>query len=113
MCYRPLAACETALRVAALLLLAWVMSEEPSVPTHIVHALRLGGDVEAVCQWLASEDGEEVLTSAMAEAAISHEYTTEAKLRFVQLALHQVAHDVHHRDVHTARGHARSGFQAQ
>ena len=60
---------------------------QPSIPAHILYALRVGGDAEAVSQWLASEDGEEVLTSAMAEAAISHEYTTEAKLRFVQLAL--------------------------
>ena len=59
----------------------------PSIPAHILYALRVGGDAEAVSQWLASEDGEEALTAAMAEAAITHEYTTEAKLRFVQLAL--------------------------
>ena len=60
---------------------------QPSIPAHILYALRVGGDTEAVSQWLASEDGEEVLTAAMAEAAITHEYTTEAKLRFVQQAL--------------------------
>jgi len=93
-CYRPLAAaCDraiardaTALRVSGLLL-AWVMSEEPSIPAHILHALRVGGDAEIVCQWLASEDNEEALTVAMAKAAITHELATEAKLRFVQLAL--------------------------
>ena len=63
------------------------MSEEPSIPTHIVRALRVGGDVEAVCQWLASEDDEKALTSAMRTAAVTHEHATEAKLRFVQLAL--------------------------
>ena len=32
---------------------------------------------------------------------------------FVQLALHQVAHDVNHGDVHAARSHTRGGFQTQ
>ena len=61
---------------------------QPSIPAHILHALRVGGNAEAVCQWLASEDNEGALTAAMGEAAITHEHaTTEAKLRFVQLAL--------------------------
>ena len=62
---------------------------QPSIPAHILHALRVGGNAEAVSQWLASEDNETALTSAMMEAAIDHEHATatEAKLRFVQLAL--------------------------
>ena len=62
---------------------------QPSIPTHILYALRVGGNAEAVSQWLASEDNELALTSAMMEAAIDHEHATatEAKLRFVQLAL--------------------------
>ena len=62
---------------------------QPSIPAHILHALRVGGNAEAVSQWLASEDNEAALTSAMMEAAIDHEHATatEAKLRFVQLAL--------------------------
>ena len=61
---------------------------QPSIPAHILHALRVGGDVEIVSQWLASEDNEGALTAAMGEAAITHEHAiTEAKLRFVQLAL--------------------------
>ena len=62
---------------------------QPSIPTHILHALRVGGNAEAVSQWLASEDNEAALTAAMMEAAIDHEHATatEAKLRFVQLAL--------------------------
>ena len=62
---------------------------QPSIPTHILYALRVGGNAEAVSQWLASEDNETALTSAMMEAAIDHEHATatEAKLRFVQLAL--------------------------
>ena len=62
---------------------------QPSIPTHILYALRVGGNAEAVSQWLASEDNELALTAAMMEAAIDHEHATatEAKLRFVQLAL--------------------------
>ena len=61
---------------------------QPSIPAHILHALRVGGDAEFVSQWLASEDNEGALTAAMGEAAITHEHAiTEAKLRFVQLAL--------------------------
>ena len=61
---------------------------QPSIPAHILHALRVGGDAEIVSQWLASEDNEGALTAAMGEAAITHEHATEeAKLRFVQLAL--------------------------
>ena len=84
MCYMPLARSRLAAAFVAHAGPGPVMSP-PSIPTHFFHALRVGGDAEAVSQWLASEDGEEVLT-AMAEAAITHEYTTEAKLRFVQLA---------------------------
>ena len=62
---------------------------QPSIPAHILHALRVGGNAEAVSQWLASDHNAEALTAAMAEAAITHEHATatEAKLRFVQLAL--------------------------
>ena len=62
---------------------------QPSIPAHILYALRVGGNAEAVSQWLASEDTEAALTAAMMEAAIDHEHATatEAKLRFVQLAL--------------------------
>ena len=62
---------------------------QPSIPAHILYALRVGGNAEAVSQWLASEDNEAALTAAMMEAAIDHEHATatEAKLRFVQLAL--------------------------
>ena len=62
---------------------------QPSIPAHILYALRVGGNAEAVSHWLASEDNEAALTAAMMEAAIDHEHATatEAKLRFVQLAL--------------------------
>ena len=60
---------------------------QPHIPAHILNALRVGGDAEAVSQWLASEHDEAALTAAMGEAAITNEHATEAKLRFVQLAL--------------------------
>ena len=63
-----------------------------SLDSAIVEALGSGkaNDIEAAFQWLASEDNEPVLTSAMKTAAttgvVGH-HAAEAKLRFLHLAL--------------------------
>ena len=63
-----------------------------SLDSAIVEALGSGkaNDIEAAFQWLASEDNEPVLTSAMKTAAttgvVGH-HAAKAKLRFLQLAL--------------------------
>ena len=87
---------------------------QPSIPTHILYALRVGGNAEAVSQWLASEDNELALTAAMMEAAIDHEHATatEAKLRFVQLALARGADPARSFKINTGPTPAKIGVES-